>query len=205
MVEICVPGDLLYEEPKRFLGSFIEGNKTFANVICTKYDDKVVPLKGKYLPIIQDYVIGIVKDVRFNGYTIDLNSPYEGQLSSRESRESFQIGDVVSALIQDVDEVNEAMLVEPRKLYGGRLVEIESVKIPRVIGRNSSMVTMIEKFSRSRLFVGKNGRIYLKEGDIPLAAMSILKITKEAHLHGLTDRMQAFLEQESKASSQQRQ
>lgn len=198
MTEIYVPGDLLYEEPKRFNGSFVSENKTFASVICTKYDEKVVPLKGKYLPIIQDYVVGIVTEQRFNGYTIDLNSPYEGQLSSRESREPFQVGDVISALIQDVDEVNEPMLVEPRKLYGGRLLEIESVKIPRVIGRNSSMVTMIEKYARSKLFVGKNGRIYIKEGNMPLAVMAILKISKEAHTHGLTDRVQAFLETESK-------
>jgi exosome complex component RRP4 len=198
MSEIYVPGDLLYQEPKRFTGSFVAENKTYASVICTMYDDKVVPLKGKYLPIMQDYVVGIVTEQRFSGYTIDLNSPYEGQLSSRESREQFRIGDVVSALIQDVDEVNEPMLVEPRLLGGGRLLEIDSVKIPRVIGRNSSMVTMIEKYSNSKIFVGKNGRIYIKEGNIALAVLAILKISKEAHTHGLTDRVQAFLESESK-------
>ncbi|MFH0971491.1 MAG: RNA-binding protein [Candidatus Micrarchaeota archaeon] len=197
MVDILVPGDLLYDEPKRFSGSFVDGNKTYATVISAKYDDKVVPLKGKYIPQIQDYVVGVVTEQRFNGYTIDLNSPYEGQLSSRESRETFQIGDVMSALIQDVDEVNEAMLVEPRKLYGGRIVEIGSVKIPRVIGRNSSMVSMIEKYAKCKLFVGKNGRIYIKEGNMPLAVLAILKISKEAHVHGLTDRIQAFLEAES--------
>ncbi|MFH1257740.1 MAG: RNA-binding protein [Candidatus Micrarchaeota archaeon] len=200
MAEIHVPGDLLYSEPKHFIGAFVDKNSTFASLICTKYDDKVVPLKGKYLPVVQDYVVGIVKDVRFSGYTVDMNSPYDGQLSARESRENFQIGDVISALIQDVDEVNEPMLVEPRKLFGGRLLEVESVKIPRIIGRNSSMVSMIEKYSRSKLFVGKNGRIYIKEGNLPLAVRSILKIEKEAHLHGLTDRMQAFLEAESKNS-----
>lgn len=198
MSDICVPGDILYPEAKRFQGSFIEDGKTIASVICAKYDDKIVPLKGKYLPIPQDYVVGVISEQRFSGYTIDLNSPYEGQLSSRESREQFQIGDVVSALIQDVDEVNEAMLVEPRKLYGGRLMEVDSVKIPRIIGRNSSMVTMIEKYAKCKLFVGKNGRIYIKEGNIGLAAMAILKISKEAHLHGLTDRIAAFLEEESK-------
>jgi exosome complex component RRP4 len=76
-------------------------------------------------------------------------------------------------------------------------MEVDSVKIPRVIGRNSSMVTMIEKYSRSKLFVGKNGRVYIKEGNIALAVRAILKISKEAHIHGLTDRIQAFLEKES--------
>ncbi len=193
MAELYVPGDLLFEEPKRFSGGFVENNKTYASVICSKHDERVVPLKGKYIPLVQDYVVGIITEQRFNGYTVDLNSPYEGQLSSRESRETFRIGDVVSALIQNVDEVNEAQLVEPRRLWEGRLIEVESVKIPRIIGRNSSMVSLIENKTRCKLFVGKNGRIYMKEGNLPLAAMAILKISKEAHTSGLTDRIQEFL------------
>ncbi|MBI5225356.1 hypothetical protein HY989_05805 [Candidatus Micrarchaeota archaeon] len=197
MAEISVPGDVLFEDPRRIDGGYVLGNKTIASVICVKSEDRAVPLKGKYLPIIDDYVVGIVSDQRFSGYTIDLNSPYAGQLSTRESRESFKIGDVVSCLIQEVDEVNEPMLIEPRKLYGGRLMEIESVKVPRVIGRNSSMVSMIEKYANTKLFVGKNGRIYIREGNVALAMEAILKIQREAHTGGLTDRVQAFLESEA--------
>ncbi|MEK6843782.1 MAG: RNA-binding protein [Candidatus Micrarchaeota archaeon] len=197
MSEISVPGDLLFEDARRLDGAYVLGNQTIASVICVKSEDRVVPLKGKYLPIIDDYVVGIISEQRFSGYTIDLNSPYEGQLSTRESRESFKIGDVVSALIQEVDEVNEPMLIEPRKLSGGRLIEIDAVKVPRVIGRNSSMVSMIEKYAKTKLFVGKNGRIYIREGNVELAIAAILKIQKEAHTQGLTDRVEAFLEFEA--------
>ncbi len=196
MKDFIVPGEVLYAEPRRFDGSFVEDNQTFSSVLSVKYDDKVVPLKGKYTPVVSDYVIGVIKEERFSGYEIDINSPYEGTLSSRDLRESFEVGQVVSAVIRAVDEVNEALLVEPRKLWGGHIVEVESVKIPRVIGRNNSMVMMLEQYTGSRIFVGKNGRIYVKGGNAALALLAILKIAKEAHVHGLTDRVKAFLEEE---------
>lgn len=197
MKDIVVPGELAYDQPRRFEGSFVDDGKTFASVVSVRYGDKIVALKGKYKPLVGDYVVGIVSEQKFAGYEVDLNSPYVGLISSRETREQFEVGEVVSSVVRSVDEVNEALLVEPRKLYGGRLIEIESVKIPRVIGRNSSMVSMLEQYTRSKIFVGKNGRIYLKDGNVPLAIMAILKISREAHLQGLTDRMKAFLEQEA--------
>ncbi len=197
MKDFIVPGELLYDEPRRFDGSYVESAKTYASVLSVKYDDKVIPLKGKYTPVVSDYVIGIVKEERFSGYLIDINSPYIGNVSSRDLRETFQVGQVVSVIIRSVDEVNEAICVEPRRIWGGSIVEVEPVKIPRVIGRNNSMVTLLEQFTGSRIFVGKNGRIYLKGGNTSLAVLAILKISKEAHVHGLTDRIKAFLEEEA--------
>ena len=187
---------MAYDQPHRFEGSFVDDGKTYVSVVSVRYGDKIVALKGRYKPLVGDYVVGIVSEQKFAGYNVDLNSPYIGLISSRETREQFEVGDVVSSVVRSVDEVNEALLVEPRKLSGGRLVEIESVKIPRVIGRNSSMVSMLEQYTHSKLFIGKNGRIYLKDGNVPLAIMAILKISHEAHLQGLTDRMNAYLEQE---------
>ncbi|MFH1199668.1 MAG: hypothetical protein V1708_01225 [Candidatus Micrarchaeota archaeon] len=197
MDDIVVPGELAYDAPHRFDGSFIDNGKTYVSVVSVRYGDKIVALKGKYKPLVGDYVVGIVEEVKFAGYEINLNSPYQGMISSKETREQFAVGDVVSSVVRSVDEVNEALLVEPRKLYGGRLLEIESVKIPRVIGRNSSMVSLLEQFTKSKIFVGKNGRVYLKDGNLALAVLAILKISKEAHLPGLTDRMNAFLAEEA--------
>ncbi|MFH1106285.1 MAG: hypothetical protein V1787_00155 [Candidatus Micrarchaeota archaeon] len=197
MNDIVVPGELAYDQPHRFEGSFIDNNKTYVSVVSVRYGDKIVALKGKYKPLVGDYVVGVVSEQKFAGYTIDLNSPYEGLISSKETREQFELGDVVSTVVRSVDEVNEALLVEPRKLFGGRLIEIGSVKIPRVIGRNSSMVSMLEQYTKSKIFVGKNGRIYLKDGNLALAVLAILKISREAHLPGLTDRMKAYLEEEA--------
>ncbi len=195
--KIVVPGELVFDSPKRVEGTFIENGKTFASTISLMQEDRVIPLKGRYLPKLGDLVVGIVKEEKFNGYVLDINSPYEGQLNARESRETFELADVVSAEIIDVNEVHEAVLGRPRRLWGGEILDIEPVKVPRVIGRNASMLTTLRQYTRTDILIGKNGRIYLKGGDVALATLAILKICREAHLSGLTDRITAFLQAES--------
>ncbi len=194
---IVLPGEKVFSDAKRTQGALIEGGETIASVVGFVQEDRFVPLKGRYLPRVGDYVIGIVKDERFSGYTLDLNSPYDGSLSSKELRESFELGDVVSAEVVDVNEVHDATLGRPRKLFDGEIIEITSVKVPRVIGRAGSMLAIIKQYTRTDVSVGKNGRLYLKGGNSALATLAILKICREAHLSGLTDRVTAFLREEA--------
>lgn len=195
--KIAVPGDLVSDRPVRVEGTFVENNKTFASVVSLVSGDKIIPLKGCYLPNYGDYVVGIVSLELFSGYILELNSPYEGVLSNKDTREEFKVGDVLAVKIMAVDEVNKSMLGEPRRLNGGEIIEVESVKVPRIIGRNGSMLQMLRDYTHSDIFVGKNGRVYIKGGDSVLASLSIQKICKESHTSGLTDRMQAFLQEES--------
>jgi len=195
--QILLPGELVFNEPRRIPGCYIDGGKTYASVISLVREGRVVPLKGRYVPNPGDYVVGIVVEERFSGYSIDLHSPYEGNLSSRETQQSFKMGDVLSAEIVEVNEVNEAVLVQPRILYGGHLMEVDYVKVPRIIGRGGSMLELIRQYTGTDLFVGKNGRVYMRGGNLPLAALAVLKIDAEAHTSGLTDRLKHFLEQES--------
>jgi len=97
----------------------------------------------------------------------------------------------------EVNEVHDATLGRPRKLFGGEILEITPVKVPRVIGRGGSMLAIIRQYTRTEVSVGKNGRLYLKGGNTALATLAILKICREAHLTGLTDRVTAFLREES--------
>lgn len=198
MKRILLPGDLVDEAPKRLDGCFVEKGRTFAAVVSMQVGEHVIPLKGFYIPRYGDYVIGIVKEVRFSGYETEINSPYDGQMNSRELREEFSVGDVVSAKIYSVNEVNEAELVEPRRLWGGEILEIEHVKVPRVIGRNGSMLAMLKEYTKTDVLVGKNGRVYLNGGDTALATLAILKICREAHTSGLTERIKEFLEKEAR-------
>lgn len=198
MKKFLVPGDLVSDSELKGDGLFVENGKTYSSAISLLNDGKVVQLKGYYIPERGDYVIGLVTEERFSGYTVDLNSPYEGQLSSRDLREEFQIGDVISTKILVVNEVHEAVLSEPRVFKNGELLVVDSVKVPRIIGRNGSMLQIIKDYTKTEIFVGKNGRIYLRNGDVGLASLAILKIVREAHSSGLTDRMTEFLEKESR-------
>lgn len=194
---LTFPGEVVSESPLRTEGCFIDSknNKTYASVISISQEGKVIPLKGYYLPRYGDYIIGIIKEERFSGYVADLNSPYEGSISNRELREELKIGDIISAEIIAVNETNEATLSKARKFSGGDLIEIDAVKVPRVIGRNSSMLTILKESTGSEIFVGKNGRIYIRGGNTALATLAVLKICREAHTSGLTDRMQTFLKE----------
>lgn len=197
MSELVLPGTFVVDKPMRVEGTFVEKNKTFTSVIGMLRDGRVIPLKGYYVPRLGDYVIGVVSEIRFSGFEVDLNSPYPGNISARDTREAFEVGDVVSAKVRAVTEVNKSDLIEPRKFWGGRLMEVESVKVPRLIGRNGSMLDMLKTYCKCDVFVGKNGRAYLKGGNVALAEMAVLKISRESHLRGLTDRMKHFLEKES--------
>lgn len=191
---IVVPGFKVATAPRQTTGSFVENNETYAATMGLVKDGRFIPLKGYYVPVAGDYIIGVVADVFFSSYEVDVNSPYDGSISTRDVREEFTAGDVVSATIIDTNEMHEAVLGEPRKFTGGRMMEVSHVKIPRIIGRNASMVQMIKDYTRTDVFVGKNGRIYLRGGNVALAEMAILKIDAEAHTNGLTDRVKTFLE-----------
>ncbi len=200
---LVIPGEKVADEPIRMDGCYVDNGATYVSVVSMMQDDKVVPLKGKYLPISGDYVVGIVSEERFSGFTIDLNSPYEGQISSRELRDPLRVEDVVFVKIAFADEVNSAALTDLRRLYGGEILEIEPVKVPRVIGRNMSMVSMIRDYTGTDIFVGKNGRLYLKGNNSALAIEAILKICREAHTTGLTDRIKNFLESQAQPRENQ--
>lgn len=194
---VVLPGEVVAGQPLAIPGSYVSGGKTIASVISLMRDGKVIPLKGLYLPTPGDYVVGIVVEERFSGYSVELHSPYLGNISSKETRYEFKTGDLVSAQIMEVTEVNEAILVDERPLGVGTIIEVEYVKVPRIIGRNGSMLEMIRQYTGTDLFVGKNGRIFMRGGNTALASLAILKISDEAHVPGLTDRIKEFLEKES--------
>ena len=83
-----------------------------------------------------------------------------------------------------------------RKLNGGRILEITSSKVPRVVGKQGSMISLIKDKTGCSIFAGQNGRIWI-HGSSPeaekVASNAILLINEKAHTSGLTERVGAFL------------
>ncbi|MFA4946278.1 MAG: KH domain-containing protein [Candidatus Micrarchaeia archaeon] len=202
MKKIVVPGEQVSDRPVQCDGCFVDAGKTFATTMSLATDERVIPLKGRYVPVLGDFVVGIVKESIVIGYLLDLNSPYLAKLGDRDCREEYRHGDVVSVKLASVNEVHDAMAMEPRKLEGGTLVAIEPVKVPRVIGRNGSMLALVQDHTGAQVSVGKNGRVYVKGGNVALAVQAINKICAEAHTSGLTERMTDFLKREAARSEQ---
>jgi len=202
-----LPGDGAYRNQKNILSSTL-GLVEFKGRLV-----KVIPLNGKYMPKKDDPVIGIVKEVGYNKWTLDLNGPYDafmlvGDASDRyidTNRDKlasiFGVGDAVICQIKKIDE-NLAVFVTARgpglrKLHEGRIIHVKAAKIPRIIGKSASMVKMIKEFTGTRMFVGQNGIIWVDGGDEALAVEAVRKIEAEAHVPGLTDRMKAFLSEKT--------
>jgi exosome complex component RRP4 len=203
-MKIVVPGELIADKPLKIPDAYIEDGKTYSEVVGLfhEQENRLVALEGAYTPYEEDYVVGVVEDVKFAGCNVNINSPYTAFLSSKDTRFQFDFGDVMFAKVKGVDEVKNVNLFDARKLQGGEIVEISPVKVPRVIGKKSSMLNMLIDATRSEIYVGKNGRLWIKGGDSSLAARAILKIEKEAHITGLTDRMKTFLENEKETNTQ---
>jgi len=174
---------------------------------------KVIPLAGRYMPKRDDPVIGVIKDVRYNNWEVEINSPYNATMMLGDASERFldprkdklgkvfAPGDVVICKIKTVEE-NMGVLVTARgpglrKITDGKILYVESSRIPRIIGKNASMIKMIKEYTDSRVFVGQNGRVWISGGNIELAERVIKRIEANAHISGLTDSIKKYLEGET--------
>jgi exosome complex component RRP4 len=113
------------------------------------------------------------------------------------------MGDLVVAKIIAYDRSHDPQLSvsEPGlgKITRGQIIRIIPTKIPRVIGRKGSMVSMITQETGCQIILGLNG-VILVTGKDPedeeLALMAIRKIDEESHTSGLTDRITQMLKEE---------
>ena len=200
MREIVIPGEKLSDKNiKTGYGAYAKKGKVYSSIhgIAVKTRDfvKEVPLHGKYLPHEGDQVIGIVEAVRFKGCFVELNSPYNGYLPL-EREDECKVGDLIMTRITEVTNVNEVTLNDPRKLYDGKLIELQPVKVPRVIGKSGSMLRILRAATQTMIFVGRNGRIFIKgeKEQVTKVEKALNMIEREAHTFGLTSRVKQFLE-----------
>ena len=204
---IVIPGELVTEERKK-LGShvFVREGKIYSDSMGLVNDEadfaSVVPLEGKYMPQMNDVIIGVITLERFAGYSVDINSFYPSFVSKKELREVLKPGSIISAKVLKVNELNEVDLGNTRMFFGGDIIQVTPVKIPRIIGKEGSMLNILKNGTGSNIIVGRNGRIWAKGGNIDLLAKAIEKIEDEAHMEHLTNRITEFLEKHSGQNNQ---
>ena len=218
--QIVTPGDLIAE------GEYIAGENTYKEnekiyasrlglVDTENKKVSVVALKAFYIPKAGDIVIGTVAEVGFNGWTVDINAPYPailraGDVLGRPFRpqeddlsQVLDMGDLIVAKVASYDRTHDPQLTvgEPGlgKITRGQILRITPTKIPRVIGRKGSMVSMIKQETGCNIILGLNGVILVTGKTLEseqLALMAIHKIDEESHTSGLTDRVTQMLKEE---------
>jgi exosome complex component RRP4 len=174
---------------------------------------KVIPLSGVYLPRRGNVVIGKVENVTFNGWVIDINTAESSFLSIMEIpryvdkddlRSVMDIGEMVVAKIYSMNKRGIDLTFKLKglgKLEGGMIININSNKVPRVIGKEGSMVSLIKDETGCQITVGQNGFIWIKGNKVEdelFAKKAILYIAEHSLMSGLTDEMKNWFDQEKK-------
>ncbi len=199
MNTILIPGDEIQnnESIRNKNYYFSESNKIYCNSMSIYNKDRVVPLEGLWYPNEGETIIGIVKEVKNSIVELDLSHFLRAIIiKNPRDRISFRIGDVIEAKVKAVEDKKTIILIFPRLLKYGLLIQVKAVKIPRIIGKGNTMISQISSFTKSNITIGYNGLIYIKGGDTVLAISTILKIEKEAHKEGLTENIKQILQKE---------
>ncbi len=215
---IAVPGEDLADGMDYLPGehTFRDGEKIIAMrvgvVNISGRQIKLTPLSGPYIPKRGDIVIGEVTSVGLGGWRINIGWHFDANLSVKDATSDFvprgenlsryfDYGDYIVCQIINVGgaKVVDLSMNGPglRKLGVGRIFKVPSSKVPRIIGKQGSMINMIKESTGCRISVGQNGIVWLG-CDEPAKEMkaydTIRKIIEESHTSGLTDRIKEFLE-----------
>lgn len=170
----------------------------------------IIPLAGVYIPKPRDGVIGLIDDMQTTIWIVDINSPYDAVLTLGEAVGEYvdlnktdisvyyDIGDIIYAKVLSVTKSKQISLTmndyRARKLIGGRILTITPSKVPRLIGKEGSMIELIKNKSKCQIIVGQNGIVWIKGEKEGLASKAVLMVDKESHTTGLTDKISEFLE-----------
>ncbi len=215
--KIVIPGTLVgtVEKNKPGRGTFKEEGNIYASRLGIVEERSgylnVIPLSGVYEPVVGDNIVGVIEEVSKTSWLVDINAPYPALLRTDEvpwkidygeTPQYLRVGDAIVVAISSVNEarnIDVSMRGKPcRKIEDGIIIEIQPSKVPRVIGKNGSMVSLLRQHTGCWIFVGQNGRVWIRgeSENISRLVRAIRKIEKEAHTTGLTDRISKFLEGE---------
>lgn len=215
--QLVVPGTLLTEgKYNAGVNVYREDNKFFSSVVglaeLRNEAVTVIPLRGCYIPFVDDVVIGKVVEVISTAWMLDIRSPWQGVLFAKEflskplntmkedARSYLDVGEMVKAKVIAFDRTRNPSLTtrEPElgKIQRGTVMEVDPTRVPRIIGKKGSMINLLKKESGCQIFVGQNGRVWIagkSRDEEAVVAEAIRKIEAEAHTTGLTDRIQEYL------------
>jgi len=203
-----VPGHDVFREGEKLVSSKLGLFNVEGRVI------KVIPISGKYSPKKNDIIIGRISGYLMSGWRVDIGWAFDVNLTLRDAiseyvsdikavdlSKYFELGDYVITQITNVisGRYVDLSLKGPglRKLGPGRIIQVAPSKVPRIIGKQASMINLIKDATGAKISVGQNGLIWIS-GPTPESELKTVEtirlIEKESHRQGLTDHIKEFLE-----------
>ena len=217
--EIVIPSQLLgdIKNKKAGNGTYVEKGKIYSEVVgvlnTTSNYISVTPLKGVYSPRENDFVIGIVTEAMASSWLVDINAAYPALLHVNEvpwrvdfgeTEKYLNTGDTVMAKVSQVDEEKKLQItLKDRNLYkikGGNVIDSEPTKVRRIRGKKNSMMSVIKKYTKCRMFVGDNGRIWVDGSHEAIEKVKeVVKIIEDESIYyGLTSKIENLLKKDAK-------
>ncbi len=216
--DIVVPGEVIGKGIDIIPGSGVirEGEELISTLVGLKNVSgralRVIPFGGVYIPREGDTIIGEIEDVSFSSWHVNIGGPYSATITVSEAvgeyidlqktdiSKYYKIGDKVIAKIKDISTSKSILLTMRgpglRKLEEGYITSISPSKVPRLIGKNGSMITSIKEATNTTITVGQNGLVWIRgkerEDEIK-AAEAVAMVNKDSHTHGLTEKINEML------------
>jgi len=215
--DIVVPGDVLAEGMDYLPagGAFREKDNIISSqlglAIISGRLIRVIALNGRYVPKRGDNVIGRISTVAANNWFVDIGYADEAMLGLKEAVQEYvprgaeltnyyKVGEYVLCKITNVtrSKLIDVSMKGPglRKLGEGRMLQVVSAKVPRIIGKAGSMITMIKDLTDCRITIGQNGITWISGTDPDkeaVAVEAIRMIEANSHKTGLTEEVEKFL------------
>jgi len=214
--KIVIPGEIIVEGEDYLPGESTE--KREGKIFALKYGlaeeqnnlIKVIPLSGVYHPRRGNVVIGKVENITHNGWIIDIGAADSAFLSMMEvpkyvnkdaMEEVLNIGDMVNAKVWAMNKRGIDLSTKSRglgKIEEGLIFNINPNKVPRVIGKEGSMIKLIKNYTGADITVGQNGTVLVKGSTIDselFAKKAIMHVCDKSFVAGLTDEMNEWFKE----------
>ena len=215
--KIVIPGEVIVKGDDFLPGDGTE--RRGSEIVAIKYGlaeesgklVKVIPLSGVYQPRRGNVVIGNVENITFNGWLIDIDVSENAFLSLTEVPryvnkngldEVMDMGDMVVAKIWGINKRGIDLSIKSRglgKIDEGMIVRVNPNKVPRIIGKEGSMINLIKDETGCNITVGQNGLIWIKGSKIEdelYAKRAILFVSAKSFVSGLTDELKKWFDKE---------
>ncbi len=214
--KVVVPGEIIVSGDDYLPG---EGTRREGdNIYSTRFGlaeelgkvVRVISIFGTFIPRKNNVVIGRVIDITYNGWLVDIDSaasafiPIEEVprfINRNEMDQFLNIGDVIAAKIWSVKTKGIDLAMKGKglgKIEDGFIFRIVPSRVPRVIGREGSMISLIKEKTGCNITVGQNGWIWIKgpsiESEIK-ARKAIEFVSDKVHIDGLTEKVEQWFEE----------
>ena len=170
--------------------------------------EKVLVTGG--LGFIGSYTVDILVK---NGYDVVVLDSLEPQVHQEKipkyvnkdaMEEVLDIGDMIIAKIWSINKRGIDLSFKSRglgKIEEGLIFDVNPNKVPRIIGKEGSMIKLIKDNTQCDIQVGQNGSVLIQGPSIDeelFAKKAILYIADNSYLQGLTDALTKWFEENKK-------